>query len=224
LSGQRFCAFVAAVLTAPSYFLYSFSAPIGEQNAGKRLRSASTCRTGSDHAARQRPHRPPDALERQRREAGEGKKRFSCDIQLNAALAEEDARWTTLIHECLHAVSAGYSLLDYQDLLGWEEGLVEQMQRLLRRSVLAKMGVSVPDALLDSLDAGHPYNVYIRVLEVIRLSLAVSEVQFYSQLLAMPLAERPTKMLMQAYQLPIGQRQSTLRIVSVANAVLKQKF
>jgi hypothetical protein len=153
-----------------------------------------------------------------------GKKRFSCDIQLNAALAEEDARWTILIHECLHAVSAGYSLLDYQDLLGWEEGLVEQMQRLLRRSVLAKMGVSVSDALLDSLDAGHPYNVYIRVLEVIRLSLAVSEVQFYSQLLAMPLAERPTKMLMQAYQLPIGQRQSTLRIVSVANAVLKQKF
>lgn len=56
-----------------------------------------------------------------------GKKRFACDVQLNAALASEDARWTTLIHESLHAVSAGYSLLDYQDLPGWEEGVVERL-------------------------------------------------------------------------------------------------
>ena len=151
-----------------------------------------------------------------------GKKRFTCDIQLNAALAEEDARWTTLIHECLHAVSAGYSLLDYQDLPGWEEGVVEQTQRLLRGSVLAKIGISIPDALLAGLDADHRYNSYIHALEMVRLPLVVPEMQFYQHLLATPLAERPPKMLMQANRLPPEQRVRALYRISAANAALKQ--
>lgn len=38
-----------------------------------------------------------------------GKKPFSCDIQIQASLARLEARWSTLIHESLHAHSAGYA-------------------------------------------------------------------------------------------------------------------
>jgi hypothetical protein len=153
-----------------------------------------------------------------------GKKRFTCDIQLNAALADDNARWTTLIHESLHAVSSGYSLGQYQIFPGWEEGVVEQMQRLLRGNILAQIGVSVSHAVLAGLDADHRYNDYIRALEAVRLSLAVSEVQFYHRLLATPLAERSSQMLMQAYQLPTAQRLSVLRIASASNAALKMRL
>ncbi len=153
-----------------------------------------------------------------------GKKRFTCDIQLNAALADDDARWTTLIHESLHAVSAGYSLAQYQIFPGWEEGVVEQMQRLLRGAILAQIGVSVSNVVLAGLDADHRYNGYIQALEAVRLSLAVSEVQFYHRLLVTPLAERSSQMLMQAYQLPTGQREGVLRIASASNAALKMRL
>ncbi len=61
-----------------------------------------------------------------------GKKRFGCDIQIATELAEQDARWATLIHESLHCHSAGYNGVDFRTYRGWEEGVVEQLQRLLR--------------------------------------------------------------------------------------------
>ena len=122
-----------------------------------------------------------------------GKKRHTCSIQLASGLVVQDARWTTLIHESLHDVSVGYSLMAYQSVPSWEEGVVEQLQRMLRGDILARIGAIVPSTILADLDAQHRYNVYIQALEVVRSSRGLSEMQFYLPLLATPLADRPTK-------------------------------
>ncbi len=153
-----------------------------------------------------------------------GKKRHTCSIQLAVALVAQEARWTTLIHECLHAVSMGYSLNAYQSVPGWEEGVVEQLQRMLRNDILTRIGVVISKTVLTALDADHRYNVYIRALEAVRSSRGISETQFYLSLLATPLMDRPTKMLMEAHQLPPGQRRAALEAVSVSNATLRQSF
>jgi hypothetical protein len=77
-----------------------------------------------------------------------GAKRFSCAIVLDASLVGDDTRWRTSIHELLHSVSAGYVPSDYRSLRGWEEGVVEQLQRLIRPSLLARVGVVVPEEVL----------------------------------------------------------------------------
>ena len=61
-----------------------------------------------------------------------GRKPISCRIVLNERLADQPVRWRTLIHEALHLFSAGYDSQDYQAWRGWEEGVVEQLQRLFR--------------------------------------------------------------------------------------------
>ena len=38
-----------------------------------------------------------------------GRKRPICDIQIDADLVTQDARWATLIHEALHSISVGYN-------------------------------------------------------------------------------------------------------------------
>ena len=97
-----------------------------------------------------------------------GKKRFICDIQINAALANQDARWTTLIHEALHSLSAGYIRDDYQDFQGWEEGVVEQLQRIFRPRVLFRLRVAVNPHVFRRLDAEHGYNKFVAALETLR--------------------------------------------------------
>lgn len=97
-----------------------------------------------------------------------GKKRFSCDIQIQASLARQDARWSTLIQESLHAHSVGYNGSDYRLYRGWEEGVVEQLQRLLRPQILSRLLVAVAEADLleaDLLEADrqHPFNDRVQV-------------------------------------------------------------
>ena len=69
------------------------------------------------------------------------------------ALAGQDERWMTLLHEVLHSVSVGFARDDYGQGPGWEEGVVEQMQRLLRPQALARLSASVPQAVLAEADA-----------------------------------------------------------------------
>src|SRR5579864_1594585 len=90
-----------------------------------------------------------------------GKKRFQCDIQIDADLAARDARWSTLIHEILHSVSAGYTPDDFQTYRGWEEGVVEQLQRLIRPEVMALLNVSVPEEVFSASEQFHQFNRYI---------------------------------------------------------------
>lgn len=157
-----------------------------------------------------------------------GMKRFSCSILLNAALAQEAVRWATLLHEILHSCSAGYSPDDYQKLRGWEEGVVEQLQRLLRAQVLAELGIDLQPETFMADEAAHRYNVYIAALEEVRQALhaegtADDAMRFYIDLLAVPLRDRPGYMLGLGYQRVGLPRAPFVRALSSANAVLTRR-
>lgn len=155
-----------------------------------------------------------------------GKKPFRCDIQIDAALVGQDARWTTLIHEALHSVSAGYIRDDYQDFQGWEEGVVEEMQRLLRPRVLSRLGVIVDSEIFRALDAEHGYNKFIAALETIRgqLNIPIARAEtFYLDLLATPLKDRQRRVNEYGFSLPASQRPDFFIVVSGASATLRTR-
>lgn len=155
-----------------------------------------------------------------------GKKRFSCDIQIDAALAQREARWSTLIHEALHSLSAGYLRDDYQDYQGWEEGVVEQLQRLFRPNVLARMGIGVKTEQFQLLDAEHAYNEFVEALETLRELLNVSESEkqgFYVRLLAVPIKNRLGHVFNLGMQLPTDRHREFVGALSVASAALRTR-
>ena len=67
-------------------------------------------------------------------------KRWACDVLVNTDIVNSPVRWRTYIHETLHSVSVGLSEGDFSRFRGWEEGVVEQTQRLLRERVLSHAG------------------------------------------------------------------------------------
>ena len=150
-----------------------------------------------------------------------GQKRFSCDILIRKSLAGQPDRWPTLIHEALHAASTGYVRRDFLELPGWEEGVVEHLQRLFRPAILSHLGVLVSEAIFKTRESNHAYNPYIKMLEKIRAALPVSEVQFYQQLLATPIAGRPASIFKQIRSLPGETQRDALTIYSAASATLR---
>jgi len=153
-----------------------------------------------------------------------GQKRFDCGILLDSRLAGEPVRWRTLIHESLHAVSAGYNRADYNRLNGWEEGVVEKMQRLLRPQVLERLAVAAaPESVFARAEQEHLYNRYITALETLREELALTEPVFYRNLLATPLAARPGYVYGLGSQFAPQGRRAFLEACSKANAVLREE-
>lgn len=63
-----------------------------------------------------------------------------------------------MTHEVLHTFSPQYTRSEYNAAQGWEEGVVEQMQRLLRPQVLAALEVTVREEVLTNAEADHQYN------------------------------------------------------------------
>jgi len=121
-----------------------------------------------------------------------GQKHGWCGISLREdVLAVPESRWTTMIHEGLHSVSAAFSS-NRLDLTNsrWEEAIVEQTQRLLRNDVLEALQVELDEAALAALDDSHRYNEYIRALEVQRAGSGKGAREFYLQLLGLPPYER----------------------------------
>ena len=155
-----------------------------------------------------------------------GKKRFICDIQIEAVLASQEARWTTLIHEALHSFSAGYIREDYQDFQGWEEGVVENLQRLFRPRVLSGLHISVDAQAFERLDAEHGYNKFVAALEAIREAQSIPVTQaegFYLDLLATPIRDRQSHVNRHGFSLPPSQRVGFFSVVSVASATLRTR-
>ena len=155
-----------------------------------------------------------------------GKKRFICDIQIDAALASQEARWTTLIHEAMHSLSAGYIRDDYQDFQGWEEGVVEQLQRILRSRVLSRLRVTVNSQVFQRLDAEHGYNKFIAALETIREAQNIPMTQaeaFYLDLLATPIKDRRSRVNRYGFSLPPSLRADFFVVVSAASATLRTR-
>lgn len=153
-----------------------------------------------------------------------GKKLFSCSILLREALARQELRWRTLIHEVLHAVSVGYIRSDYEALSGWEEGVVEQLQRLLRRDVLAALSVNIAESTFQETEVGAFHNKYIEALETLRQALQIEDVTpFYIRLLSTPIAGRQGYVYSLGSRLPRPERLRFLETFSVCSAILKER-
>jgi hypothetical protein len=170
-----------------------------------------------------RPSRWSGVLELTDDPAVNGAKPFRCDIVINAALIGQDARWRTLIHEMLHSFSVGYHRRDFDEFPGWEEGVVEQTQRLLRPTILVRLGVSADEAALAQAESNHNYNVYIRALETLRQSLNIPPERFFLELLSEPIKTRAALVIGMAHNLPPSQSHGFLRTFSAAFTILKDR-
>lgn len=151
-----------------------------------------------------------------------GMKAFECDIRIRAALAHEEVRWRTLLHELLHASSVGFNGPDFRRYVGWEEGVVEQLQRLIRPTVLAALTVIVSEGVFARDEATHADNPYIAALENVRAAVSLEPLPFYIGLLSTPIRDRFD------YTLRLGgipgtpKRRRVVAALSAANAILKE--
>jgi len=150
-----------------------------------------------------------------------GRAKWNGRIAINRRLALTDLRWRTEIHEALHLLSEGITPQSYLDLQGWEEGAVEQLQRLLRPSVLNSLNVRVSEALFVTEELTHDYNRFISALETLRGVLNDAPLPFYVKLLATPLSERPAVIIQAGRQLPSDQFRGFQRAFGLAFSTLR---
>jgi hypothetical protein len=119
------------------------------------------------------------------------KKEWSCSISVIDAIASQDIRWRSLIHEVLHSVSVGNRESSYREFRGWEEGVVEWLQRCYRPDILHRSGVSVPAAIFSEAETRWIYAPAIEALRRLAAQLQdVSELEFFETLLKTPLQDR----------------------------------
>jgi len=155
-----------------------------------------------------------------------GVARPECDIRIAAHVWNHPVfRWRTLLHEALHKFSPPFTRREYEQFEGWEEGVVEQLQRLLRREALDKIGVAagVPEDALAGAEAGHRYNVYIAALESLRMLWCEEEPEgFYRRLLETPLPLRFDRLMRAADALAEPERTTFRRATLIAHARLSR--
>lgn len=117
-------------------------------------------------------------------------KRWNCDIVVCTMLEGNPLRWRTLLHEMLHSVSAGLNEPDYRRFLGWEEGVVEWLQRRWRPEILHELGVILPGEALTQAEQDWPLNDYLEALKTLQEHCGLTPETFYLELLRTPLAQR----------------------------------
>ena len=123
----------------------------------------------------------------------------------------------------MHTVSAGYSRDDYQDFQGWEEGVVELLQRLFRARILSRLQIEVDEELFQSVDEGHAYNNFIAALEQLRVRVGKTQEEFYLLLLHTPLCDRSALLLTLGSHLQGSERRQFIMEFSAANAALRTR-
>ena len=156
--------------------------------------------------------------------AWRGAKPFRCDIFLDAARQAQEARWRTHLHEMLHAHSAGYTRYAFDAFPGWEEGVVEKLQRLLRPQMLARLSLAIPASVFETEEVAHEFNPYIAALDdLFQLvqRLGENETDFYIALLATPLRDRMGWVMGRGSTLPTAERAAFLRAFGQASVILR---
>ncbi|CAN5442267.1 hypothetical protein BH11ARM2_BH11ARM2_25600 [soil metagenome] len=103
-----------------------------------------------------------------------GKKPFGCDILIDQDLAAAPHRWRTVLHEAIHAFSEGYGPA-YALYLGWEEGVVELLQREMRFEVLTRAGILYDENAQKAAEQNQAYNKYVEALQGSQSRLAQKE-------------------------------------------------
>lgn len=124
------------------------------------------------------------------------KKEWSCRITVLDQIVGSELRWRSLLHEVLHSISAGNREADYSTFIGWEEGVVESLQRLYRPELLKEIGVDVAEAVFAETEQNWVYEPFITALRRLNAELPnVSEQEFMETLLRTPLAQRSAEVL-----------------------------
>ncbi len=150
-----------------------------------------------------------------------GKALWSGSISINRRLATTDLRWRTEIHEALHLFSIGLTSPTYFELPGWEEGVVEQLQRTLRNEVLFSLGFNLASSIFAAVENNHKVNRYIEALEAFRTALGESSPSFYQSLLTTPVKNRPGRIIELGRLLPADDYYNFQRIFAVAFSKLR---
>ena len=153
-----------------------------------------------------------------------GSKSFRCHIVVRADLAGLEVRWRTLLHEVLHAASVGYNFPDFSANRGWEEGVVEQLQRLVRPQILSVLNVDIKEAVFAEVEEQHLFNTYIEPLERIRNALQEEPQTFYVALLQTPIKARYASLIAKANTRSGAERIRLIRVLAEANVVLTRRF
>jgi hypothetical protein len=154
-------------------------------------------------------------------EALRAKARFRLEdgaILVAADLMGQGVRWRTFIHELLHAHSLVRTPLEYDAAVGWEEGVVEYLQRSWRDSIFHEVGLEVdPEALSDAdADWDDAYGSALKDLEFLRHEVrrAGNPSAFYVELLTVPVGERYTFLLQQVMPPNTGEKRQGLFALS----------
>lgn len=127
----------------------------------------------------------------------------------------------------LHAHSAGYIRTAFEDHPGWEEGVVERLQRLLRPRVLMQLGLELPETVFAQEDAEHEYNPYAEALDGLYRLLKQpqeTETDFYVALLATPINQRMAWMHARGKLLPPQEGSAFIRTLAAASVTLRHKL
>lgn len=151
-----------------------------------------------------------------------GVKKWSCTIGYNQETVATFNRFSTSIHEVLHAHSAGLTEPDYIAFKGFEEGVIEKTTRLLRDEVMQEFGHEPGELDFSSIDAQNAYNGYIADLELLRQTTRLSEQEFYLGLLKTSLADREEKIIGWMQEGLGIERDEALRVTSLTRRKLKR--
>lgn len=117
-------------------------------------------------------------------------------ILVARGLYYQDTRWRSLIHELLHAHSAGGTVLEYSAAVGWEEAPVEFLQRRWRRDLLRQAGVFREDMAFADGDGDWDarFGSCLLDLEYLRRELydgnESDAERFYAEMLSVPIRDR----------------------------------
>ena len=134
--------------------------------------------------------RRPEEIQMMRGRHLLAEKRWNCDILVSTILVGNPLRWRTLLHEMLHAVSMGMNEQDYRRFQGWEEGVVEWLQRRWRPEILHELGVAPPPEVFAQAERHWPLNDYLEALQSLQEACGLTPEAFYLELLRTPLAKR----------------------------------
>ena len=120
------------------------------------------------------------------------KKEWSCSITVMESIVEDDQRWRTLLHECLHSVSIGLTEPSYQRLRLWEEPIVESLQRIYRPLLFQHLNLVADERQFQPLEATWLYNQAIDALKQVAAQRPeVPFRQLLEEMLRIPLPDRP---------------------------------
>ena len=120
------------------------------------------------------------------------KKEWSCGMTVVDTTLNSEGRWRSLLHEALHSVSVGLTEPDYRRFRGWEEAVVETLQRMYRPEVFRRLGLNILETRFLTIEENWRYNRAVDALAAIAAERPEVPLRgFLEELLRMPLPDRP---------------------------------